>query len=127
MKSFTKRALKAAEAFLVRRGFEIIERTWKTEGAGGPVDIVAMDGWDLVFVSVKGRKTSGKGFPEITASREELERFAIDWFSRNPYQCEECTFRFDTIALVLVGPDRALIRQHINAMGPGRDIDSEEE
>ena len=34
---------------------------------------------------------------------------------------------FDTIALILVSHDRAIIRHHINAMAPGCDIDSEEE
>ena len=113
--------------FLIRRGFEIIERTWETGGDEGLVDIVAEDGGAVVFVSVKSREASDKGFPESTASREELERFAIDWFSRSPEQCEECIFRFDTIALILVSPDRAIIRHHINAMAPGCDIDSEEE
>lgn len=127
MKNFTNKALEAAEMFLIRRGYEIIERTWETEGDGGLVDIVAEDGGAVVFVSVKSREVSDKGFPESTASREELERFAIDWFSQSPEQCEECIFRFDTIALILVSPDRAIIRHHINAMAPGCDIDSEEE
>ena len=127
MKNFTSKALEAAEMFLIRRGFEIIERTWETGGDEGLVDIVAEDGGAVVFVSVKSREASDKGFPESTATREELEAFAIDWLSSNETECVDCPVRFDAIALILVSPDRAMIRHHINAMSAGCDIDSEEE
>ena len=68
-----------------------------------------------------------QGFPESTATREELEAFAIDWLSSNETECVDCPVRFDAIALILVSPDRAMIRHHINAMSAGCDIDSEEE
>ena len=89
--------------------------------------IIAKEDNAIVFVTVKSRKAKDKGFPESTATREELEAFAIDWLSSNETECVDCPVRFDVIALILVSPDRAMIRHHINAMSAGCDIDSEEE
>lgn len=127
MDKFSSRAFEASEMFLIRRGYEIIERTWETDDGEGPVGIVAKDENAIVFVTVKSRKAKDKGFPESTATREELEAFAIDWLSRNETECVDCPVRFDVIALILINPDRAMIRHHINAMSAGCDIDSEEE
>lgn len=127
MDKFTSRAFEASEMFLIRRGYEIIERTWKVNDGEGPVGIIAKEDNAIVFVTVKSRKAKDKGFPESTATREELEAFAIDWLSSNETECVDCPVRFDVIALILVSPDRAMIRHHINAMSAGCDIDSEEE
>ena len=127
MDKFTSRAFEASEMFLIRRGYEIIERTWKANDGEGPVGIIAKEDHAIVFVTVKSRKAKDKGFPESTATREELEAFAIDWLSSNETECVDCPVRFDAIALILVSPDRAMIRHHINAMSAGCDIDSEEE
>lgn len=127
MDKFTNRAFEASEMFLIRRGYEIIERTWMANDGEGPVGIIAKEDNTIVFVTVKSRKAKDKGFPESTATREELEAFAIDWLSSNETDCVDCPVRFDVIALILVSPDRAMIRHHINAMSAGCDIDSEEE
>lgn len=127
MDKFTSRAFEASEMFLIRRGYEIIERTRKANDGEGPVGIIAKEDNAIVFVTVKSRKAKDKGFPESTATREELEAFAIDWLSSNETECVDCPVRFDVIALILVSPDRAMIRHHINAMSAGCDIDSEEE
>ena len=127
MDKFTSRAFEASEMFLIRRGYEIIERTWKAHDGEGPVGIIAKEDNAIVFVTVKSRKAKDKGFPESTATREELEAFAIDWLSSNETECVDCPVRFDVIALILVSPDRAMIRHHINAISAGCDIDSEEE
>ena len=127
MDKFTSRAFEASEMFLIRRGYEIIERTWKANDGEGPVGIIAKEDNAIVIVTVKSRKAKDKGFPESTATREELEAFAIDWLSSNETECVDCPVRFDVIALILVSPDRAMIRHHINAISAGCDIDSEEE
>ena len=127
MDKFTSRAFEASEMFLIRRGYEIIERTWKANDGEGPVGSIAKEDNAIVFVTVKSRKAKDKGFPESTATREELEAFAIDWLSSNETECVDCPVRFDVIALILVSPDRAMIRHHINAISAGCDIDSEEE
>ena len=127
MDKFTSRAFEASEMFLIRRGYEIIERTWKANDGEGPVGIIAKEDNAIVFVTVKSRKAKDKGFPESTATREELEAFAIDWLSSNETECVDCPVRFDVIALILVSPDRAMIRHHINAISAGCDIDSEVE
>ena len=67
MDKFTSRAFEASEMFLIRRGYEIIERTWKANDGEGPVGIIAKEDNAIVFVTVKSRKAKDKGFPESTA------------------------------------------------------------
>ena len=57
-------------------------------------------------------------------NQEELEGFAIGWLKGN---CDrtDCAIRFDYIGLLLMSPDRALIRHHINVMSCS-DIPEEE-
>ena len=119
MKDFNEKALHAAEMFLVRRGYDIIELTRETEGEDAPVDIVAKEDDSIVFVTVKARKASDKGFPESRPNREVLEKFAVKWFTAHPDDCVDCAFRFDAIALIGINADRAMIRHHIHCMGGG--------
>lgn len=126
MKDFNERAEQAAEMFLNRRGYDILERTWETDGEDTPVDIVAKEDDSIVFVTVRARKGSDKGFPESKLNREELEKFAVKWFTAHPDDCVDCAFRFDVVALMTLGPNRAMIRHHINCMSAG-DIDLPEE
>ena len=126
MKDFNEKAMHAAEMFLVRRGYDIIELTRETEGEDAPVDIVAKEDDSIVFVTVKARKASDKGFPESRPNREALEKFAVKWFTANPDDCVDCAFRFDTIALIAINADRAMIRHHINCMGGDIELPWEE-
>lgn len=68
----------------------------------------------LVFVSVAARKNSDSLPPE-RLNRGRLEGFAINWLRDNDGHAD-CAVRFDRISLLLLGPDRALIRHHIDAI-----------
>lgn len=123
MKDFNERAEQAAAMFLDRRGYDIIERTWETGEGDEPVDIIAKEDDSIVFVTVRARKGADKGFPESNLNREELEKFAVKWFTAHPDDCVECAFRFDVVALMTLSESRAMIRHHINCMSVGCDID----
>lgn len=128
MKDFNERAEQAAEMFLSRRGYDILERTWETEGDESPIDIVAKDEADgIVFVTVRARKGAEKGFPESNLDREALEKFAVKWFTAHPDDCVDCPFRFDVVALITLTESRAMIRHHINCMSVSCDINDPEE
>ena len=104
----------AAARFLYRRGYEIIERNWKCYA--GEADIIAEDHGTLVFVEVKTRKDCQKGFPSEAVSkskRDRYEKIALAFIGQ--YPSSDMPVRFDVVALVVVGKDRALIRHHINA------------
>lgn len=108
------RGEEAAARFLVRRGYEILERNWSCPA--GEADIIAKDGDTLVFVEVKTRRNSSRGFPSeaITdAKRARYEKIAIAYLDGT--QLLDTPIRFDVVSLVVIGPDRAMIRHHINA------------
>lgn len=109
-----RRGEDAAARFLDRRGYEIIERNWTC--TAGEADIIARDGETVVFVEVKTRTNCDKGLPAEAvdeAKRARYERIAAQFLSG--YDVVDVPVRFDIISLVVVAPDRAMIRHHINA------------
>lgn len=122
MKEFIEKSNRAAAAFLDRQGYEIIEQPWESD-IDSCVSVVAKVEGTLVFVSVSARKSSNP-FPAEHLNQAELEGFAISWLKGNLDHADSA-IRFDHIGLVLIGPDRALVKHHINAMSCS-DIPEEE-
>ena len=104
----------AAARFLARRGYEIVERNWKC--AAGEADIIARDGKWIVFVEVKTRTSVEKGLPSDAVDakkREKYEKIAALFLS--DFDEVDVPVRFDVVSLLVIAPDRALVRHHINA------------
>ena len=57
-----ERGEKAAARYLELMGFKILDRNWSCPA--GEADIVAKDGEELVFVTVKARTDIMRGFPD---------------------------------------------------------------
>ncbi|MEF9925371.1 MAG: YraN family protein [Raoultibacter sp.] len=118
-KTLGARGEHAAGLFLERRGYEIIERNWVCPG--GEADIIARDDDDcLVFIEVKTRSDAEKGFPSeavTAAKRARYEKIATYYLAQHPL--EDVFVRFDVVSIVVVAPERAFIRHHINAFGVG--------
>ena len=106
----------AAARFLSRCGYDIVARNWKC--IAGEADIVARDGEAVVFVEVKTRTSCEMGMPSeavSSAKRDRYERIAA-LFLRD-YDVVDVPVRFDIVAVLSLGGDRALIRHHVNAFG----------
>lgn len=113
-KELGKRGENAAANFLYKRGYDIIDRNWECKF--GEADIVARDGDCIVFVEVKTRKDVQKGFPSEAISsekRSKYEKIALAFLK--DYDAVDVPVRFDVISIVVIGPNRALIRHQINA------------
>lgn len=113
-KSLSAKGEEAAVRFLEHRGYEILERNWKCDA--GEADIIAKDGDWIIFVEVKTRRSADQGFPSEAVNkrkRERYEKIAISYFTENDFK--DLNVRFDVIAIVVMAPDRALIRHHLNA------------
>jgi len=85
---------------LAERGYRILERNYRFER--GEVDIIAMDGEELVFVEVKTRETDAFGAPEesITPFKEEqLKKVAEGFIFERHLEGQTC--RFDVVAITL--------------------------
>lgn len=111
-----KRGEEAATCFLERREYEILDRNWKC--IAGEADIVALQDDTLCFIEVKTRKDAQKGFPSEavdTRKRSRYERIAACYLK--DHDCADVRVRFDIIAILVLGEDRAFLRHHLNAFG----------
>ncbi len=117
-KELGRRGEQAAARFLYRRGYDIVTQNWKCPL--GEADIIARDDKTLVFVEVKTRSSCEKGFPAEAVNQEKqdkYERIALAFLQE--YGEADVSVRFDVVSIVVVAPDRALIRHHINAFSVG--------
>lgn len=101
----------AAAAYLERAGMQIIDRNWRD--GRGELDIVALDGDDLVVCEVKTRGSDSRGTAEDAVSpakQRRLARLARAYISGAGLA--DCNVRFDVVTIRLIAEDRALLRHH---------------
>jgi len=90
-----------AAAHLLRSGYCILERNYRSKG--GEVDIVAkaQDG-SIVFVEVKTRRSLAYGLPQLAVTvrkQRQIAKGALSWLTRN--RLHDRSARFDVIAVLL--------------------------
>lgn len=90
-----------AAEHLVRRGFRILERNYRTRW--GELDIVAFDGHTLAFCEVKSRRLTGPAvhpFDSLHArKRVQVRRMALQWLSERAQRDFAPVLRFDAIGV----------------------------
>lgn len=119
MKNLQERAIKAAEKYLNHKGYAVVETNWKSDG--GSIDLIARDEDALVFVDVAANEGTDKGMPEenLPAARERMEGNAAKWLSAHADDdaVTDVRVRFDTIGMMVLSENKALLRHHINCLG----------
>lgn len=113
-KNLGRKGEEAAARYLEQRGYEILERNWTC--FAGEADIIARDEEWLVFVEVKTRRNTDKGFPSDAVDarkREKYEKIALAYAAT--YSGTEVPVRFDVVSIVVIGNGKAMIRHHMNA------------
>ena len=100
-----KRGEQLAAAHLEQRGFTIVDRNWRCRQ--GEIDLVALDGGDLVFIEVKTRSSLAYGHPfeAITVMKlARLRRLAAAWCDTHPVTTRR--IRIDAVAIIVpeLGP-----------------------
>jgi putative endonuclease len=91
---------RVAALFLEKRGYRILEHSWRTRI--GEIDLVAEDAEGLVFVEVRARRP-GMGAPEesLTArKRARMSAMALEYLSQH-VEWAERTWRIDFVAIEL--------------------------
>lgn len=63
-----------AGRYLEAKGLRVIAQNFRTRY--GEIDLIAMDGNEVVFVEVKARKTAEFGYPEEAVTRSKLAKIA---------------------------------------------------
>jgi len=104
-----------AAEHLVRRGFQIVERNYRTRW--GELDIVAFDGRTLAFCEVKTRRASRSGVAPLEAvrshKRARVRRMAGRWLIERPDRPYAQNLRFDAIGVILDRSDRLVRLEHL--------------
>ena len=104
-------------AELTRRGYDILERGYRTKS--GELDIVARHGEYFVFVEVKARQDGSFGEPEeaVTLRKQhKLVWMAADYLAR--HGLGEVACRFDVVGInTLTDPPSVIVIQ--DAFRPG--------
>ena len=104
-----------AAEHLIRRGFEIVERNYRTRW--GELDIVAFDGQTLAFCEVKTRRVSLAGGSPLdairTLKRAQVRKMAGRWLIERAGHPRADTLRFDAIGVTLDATGRLVSLEHL--------------
>lgn len=93
-----KRGEQIAARYLQQRGYRVLARGWR--GNGCELDVVALDGDEVVFVEVKTRRNARMGFPEEAVNAKKvrhIERGAEAWLQAHP---EHRRWRVDVVSIL---------------------------
>lgn len=110
-----KRGEDLAERYLKKIGYEILAKNYinKRGYRIGEIDIIALDGKELVFVEVKTRKRVGKFElpPESAVNRVKLGRLQKSAFRYlEEFNRREERYRFDVVSIIYDGYDDITIK-----------------
>ena len=109
-----KRIRNAVSRYLEAKGFEILEKNWKH--GDNSVDLIADDDGEIVFVFITSEGDSENGFAHARITRKLFESLAIAYLATHSDTCN-CSVRADEVSLVVVSPDKAMLRHWINMSG----------
>jgi putative endonuclease len=100
---------------LARRGFEIVERNYRTRW--GELDIVAFDGTTLAFCEVKTRRLrngSGSPFDSLRPRKQaQVRKMAGSWLIEHTERPHAKIVRFDAIGVTIDPADRLVAIEHL--------------
>jgi putative endonuclease len=105
---------------LARAGMRIVARNARAGGVRGEIDLIALDGGDLVFVEVKTRRAGALIGPERPAlavtprKQAKLRSLALAWLRDNEGRVSPHRgLRFDVVGIVLDAGGRVAEWDHI--------------
>jgi putative endonuclease len=99
-----------AAKFLVKRGYRILERNYRTRS--GEIDLIAQDQGVVVFVEVKTRTNDAFGAPELAVTPQKQQRMLKAALAYIKYKkLHQVPCRFDVVAInAAAGPEIELIQ-----------------
>ncbi len=105
----------AATRFLLEAGWTILDRNWR--GTRGELDLVALDGPELVAVEVKTRRSTAFGHPaEAVTARKlaRIRRLTAEWL--HAHDVRPASVRVDVIAIRLTGSGPAQLEHLVGVV-----------
>lgn len=117
------RGERAAARYLKKKGYRIVSRQYRNQF--GEIDLIALDGQQIVFVEVKTRSSTANGQPFEAvhdAKQKKLTKLALVWLKK--HQRMKQTARFDIVSIVWPDgsrqPDIEHFRNAFEAQGKGQ-------
>ena len=100
---FGKRGEDLAVNYLINKGYQILERNWRS--GHKEIDIIALDGNTLVAVEVKTRQSNTYGEPDIAVGvmKQKMLIWAAEAYVR--YKNLDVEIRFDIISIVMTNTE----------------------
>lgn len=90
-----------AVSFLKRKGYQILERNWRSK-QWGEIDVIATENGQLVFVEVKTRIGDRFGYPEEAIDERKLHALKrAGRFYQESHPSTPEALRIDVIAVIL--------------------------
>ena len=97
-KSLGAEGERAAESFLRRQRYTILERNYRCRA--GEVDLIALDGRVLVFIEVKTRRYRGTGSPlEAVGHHKQRQIARVAQHYVSTHRLEGRNARFDVVGI----------------------------
>lgn len=97
-----------ALAHVVAAGWTVLDRNWRCRD--GELDLVALDGTELVAVEVKTRRSTRFGHPAQAVTREKLarlRRLTALWLAA--HDVHPASVRVDVVAVLVPGRGAAQV------------------
>lgn len=113
MKETKNRAMKAIGRYLELKGYEILEEAWAH--GDDRADYIIEDEGELAFVFGRVHENAGAGIPDEAIDRKAFERLAAAFLAEHP-EFADCAVRADSVAVLILSSDRAMIRHCVNAL-----------
>lgn len=91
-----------AARFLTAKGMRVVARQFRTRY--GEIDLIALDGNEVVFVEVKTRRSAAFGYPEESVTRAKLAKIVhcAETYLRQE-RWEGRPYRIDVVAILFIG------------------------
>ena len=103
-----------AADYLESESMTVLDRNWRCRD--GELDLVALDGAELVFVEVKTRSGIGFGLPAEAVTSQKarrIRRLASQWLAEHIEGWSQV--RFDVVGIVLPSSGEATIEHYVGA------------
>ncbi|MEJ7837574.1 MAG: YraN family protein [Thermomicrobiales bacterium] len=90
-----------ARRYLEAHGYQFVERNWHCQA--GELDLVMLDGQELVFVEVKTRRGEAAGRAGESVSRSKATKLlkSGEWYVATHRQFENLIWRCDLVAITI--------------------------
>lgn len=91
---------KLAVSYLISKGYLILEQNYYS--AHGEIDIIAKDDDTIVFIEVKFRSSSQRGFPSeaVTRAKQRSMQYTAKQYLYQQHDADDTKCRFDVVSIL---------------------------